>query len=86
MHPSPACPLDPPAMHAFARFCLFFLLAASLVAATPAHPRSLLPSRVRGEADALPRTNAARLARGLPPLSPRSLFDPTRTCFRTHAR
>jgi hypothetical protein len=67
-------------MQAVLRFAFIVLIvAATLVGATPARQRRLLPTRVRGEVDApLPRTNAERLARGLPPAAPRGLFSSSR--------
>jgi hypothetical protein len=78
-------------MHAVARFLLLLFLGASLVIASPAvgvrhdEParRGLFATRTGRTVDTnleveLPRTNADRLARGLTPLAPKRLHNPTR--------
>jgi hypothetical protein len=78
-------------MHSITRLLLLVLLGASLVVASPAiairrdlsAPKALFaatPARMVHVDVALeqPRTNAARMARGLPPLPPQRRYTSTR--------
>ncbi|KAJ6505905.1 hypothetical protein C8R47DRAFT_1243983 [Mycena vitilis] len=61
--------------HPVARCLIFLLLCASLAFATPA---AFFAGRTRDISE-LPRSNADRLARHLPPAAPKHLYTPTRT-------
>ncbi|KAJ7660857.1 hypothetical protein DFH06DRAFT_1129902 [Mycena polygramma] len=62
--------------HSVARSLIFLLLCASLVFATPA---AFFAGRTHDNVRELPRSNAERLARHLPPAAPKHLYTPSRT-------